>query len=55
MSLIVRDFDLAKDVYLIDGKIYVRKPKPSPAARGSTSTSSKYRTGIDLAKILLNG
>ncbi|XP_078370518.1 uncharacterized protein LOC144654292 isoform X2 [Oculina patagonica] len=45
---IPRDFDIAKDVYLINGKIYIRKSLH--AARGSTSS---YRPGIDTAKVLL--
>ena len=50
-----RNYDLAKDVFLIDGEIYVRKPETSVAAGASTSasSSSEYRPGIDTAQVLL--
>ena len=46
------NFSIAKDVYLINGKIYIRNPRASATRRGS---SSEYRPGIDTATVLLNG
>ncbi|KAL9973785.1 hypothetical protein ACROYT_G020287 [Oculina patagonica] len=51
---IPRDFNIAKDVYMINGKIYIRNPQEIIAAFGSTNSSSQYRPGIDTAKALLN-
>ena len=51
------NYAIAKDVFLIDGEIYIDKPQTSVTAGASTSASSslEYRPGIDTAQVLLMG
>lgn len=51
------NYDLAKDVFLVGGEIYIQKPQTSVNVGASTSasSSSEYRPGIDTAQVLLMG
>ena len=51
------NYAIAKDVFLMDGEIYIHKPQTSVTTGASTSasSSSEYRPGIDTAQVLLMG